>query len=284
MKTVALYGFASVSREGIWNTKADEIWSIAWAYKYNVPRLDRILEIHPIWMQAKSQKPEYVKPREHWEWLKNNQTIPIYMLIQHPEVPKSIRYPIEKVWELIPPSRRRSVFTSSFDFLMGMAISEGFERIELYGFEMGSDTEYRYQREGASYWISQADARGIEVVLPENTALLKKKMYGYEGGSMIYRQDLERINDSWAQQKVDAVGRVTYLEGRLAEAILTHGLESKEAKALQEEFERSYRMSLIIEGYERAVKYLLAEIDLEEPKEDFVDTTRLIPFEQVKNE
>lgn len=278
MKTVALYGFASVSREGIHNSKADEIWSITWAYKYNVPRIDRLFEMHPIWMQAKSQKPEYIKPREHWEWMKKNTDIPIYMLLNHPEVPKSIRYPIEKVWELIPSSRRRNVFTSSFDYLMGLAILEKFERIELYGFEMGSDTEYRYQREGSSYWIAQADARGIEVVLPENTALLKKKMYGYEGGSMIYRQDLERIKDSWAQQKVDAVGRVTYLEGRIGEAILTHGLESEQVKTLQEDFERSYRMSLIIEGYERAVNYLLKEIDLEEPVEDFVDTTRLIPL------
>ena len=138
MKSVALYGFASAIREGIWQSQADEIWSITWAYKYNVPRIDRLFEVHPIWMQAKSEKMEYVKPRDHWAWLKANTTIPVYMLEQRPEVPLCIRYPIEDVQKLIPPARQRKVFSSSFDFLMGLAVLENFKRIELYGFEMGS--------------------------------------------------------------------------------------------------------------------------------------------------
>lgn len=260
---MALYGFAPISRDGVWQSQADEVWSIVWAYKYKLPRLDRILEIHPVWMQAKSQKTEYIKAREHWDWMKKNETIPVYMTVQHPDVPMCVRYPLEGVQSLLPSARRKSVFTSSFDFLMGLAVYEGFERIEAYGFEMGSDTEYRYQREGASYWIGYCDAHGIELVLPGNTALLSKRLYGYEGGSMIYRQDLERMREIRQTQKRDAFARIAYLEGQ-AKAFREAGDTEKLAQA-EQDLEAQTRLALVISGALQECEYYLKEIDLEEP-------------------
>jgi len=288
MKSVALYGFAPATREGIWNTKADEIWSVVWAYKYDLPRLDRIIEIHPVWMQAASKKPEYVKPREHWEWMKNNTSIPIYMLVDHPEIPMSVRYPIEKVMEFLPKSRQKKVFSSSFDFLMGLAVLEGFDRIEAYGFEMGSDTEYRYQREGAAYWIGYCDAKGIELVLPKETHLLRNKMYGYEGGSMIYRQDLERMKEVRLQQKVEAFARLSNLEGKLHEIVTQLSqTENGEKSALdmklkeaQQAWDNQYRLCLVISGALQECEYLIKEIDLEEPSVDLIDPMKFIPLEE----
>jgi len=273
MKSVALYGFAPATREGVWDSKADEVWSIVWAYKYDLPRLDRIVEIHPVWMQAASKKPEYEKPRKHWEWLKNNKDIPVYMIAQHPEVPMSIQYPLKEVMDMLPSSRRKKVFTSSFDFLIGLALYEGFDRIECYGFEMGSDTEYRYQREGAAYWIGQCDARGVELVLPDNTALLRNKVYMYEGGSMIYRQDLERMKTVREQQKRDAFARLGNLEGQL-KASTDDDERSRIAKAWDEQ----YRIALVTSGALQECEYLLKEIDLEEPSEKLIDPIDFIPM------
>jgi len=275
MRSVALYGFATVSREGIHQTQADEIWSMTWAYNYDVPRIDRLLEIHPIWMQAQSKKPEYEKPRKHWEWLKQNTTIPVYMMLKHPEVPMSVKYPLADVFRLVPEERRHKVFTSSFDFLMALAILEGFERIEPYGFEMGSDTEYRYQREGAAYWISQCDARGIELVLPENTALLRNKIYMYEGGSMIYRQDLERLKVTYEKMKKNAYARLSNYEGQLG----AKAQQDEDWQELAQKRDSQYRLCLITEGYVNCVDYLLKEIDLEEPEIQLVDPMELIPLE-----
>ena len=250
---------------------------MVWAYNYKIPRLDRIFEMHPVWMQARSQKPEFQKVRDHWEWLKNNQDIPVYMMELRPEVPKAVRYPIESVSELVPVSRRRKVFTSSFDYLMALAICEGYERIECYGFEMGSDTEYRYQREGAAYWIAQCDARGIELVLPENTALLRNKMYGYEGGSMIYRQDLERMKGVREQQKIQAFARVTHLEGQLAQTSMI--LNNKKWKKLASERDKQYRIALVTAGALQECEYLLKEIDLEEPNDELFDPVQQVIME-----
>jgi len=269
VKSVALYGFASTTRDGIWNSKANEIWSITWAYKYDLPRIDCLLEIHPIWMQARSQKPEYQKPRDHWEWLKQNTTIPVYMIANHPEVPMCIRYPLEGVQSLLPAARQKKVLTSSFDYLMALAVYEGFERIECYGFEMGSDTEYRYQREGAAYWIGQCDARGIDLVLPDNTALLKNKLYGFEGGSMIYRQDLERLKGQREAQKVEAFAKLSYLEGQL-KAAAENGDEDKQDE-LAKSWDKQYRICLVVSGALQECEYLLKEIDLEEPTDELID-------------
>jgi hypothetical protein len=276
MRTVAFYGFATLTREGIWQSKADEIWSVIWAYKYKVPRLDRLLEMHPIWLQARSKKPEYKKARDHWKWLKNNHTIPIYMLVQHPSVPMAVRYPIEAAQELVPPARRKAVFTSSFDFLMAMAIVEGFDRIEPYGFDMGSDTEYRYQREGAAYWIGYCDAHGIDLVLPSNTRLLSKRLYGYEGGSMIYRQDLERMKGVREQQKVEAFARLNGIEGRLNKTVQDGEQGSDYFRQLQDEWNEQYKMALIITGALQECEYYLKEIDLEEPELELENPTNFI--------
>jgi hypothetical protein len=275
VKSVALYGFASVSRDGVWHSSADEIWSIAWAYKYNVPRLDLLLEIHPIWYQATSQLPEYQKVRDHWEWLKQNQTIPVYMTEARPEVPACVVYPLAEVQKLVAPARCHKVFTSSFDFLMGLAILKGFDRIEVYGFEMGSETEYRYQREGAAYWIAQADARGIEVILPEKTALLKNKIYMLEGGAMIYRQDLERHLENLTQQHRDAAARLAHIEGQL------HALKEMQADnatmiPVADEWDKQYRIMLVTSGAKQEIEFLLKEIDLEQPDMEFID-----PYERI---
>ena len=280
MKSVALYGFAPATREGVWQSQADEVWSIVWAYKYDMPRLDRIIEMHPIWMQAASQKPEYVKARDHYAWLKENTRYPVYMLMERPEIPRCIRYPIEGVRALLPQARRRKVFSSSFDYLMGLAVYEGYDRIEAYGFEMGSDTEYRYQREGAAYWIGVCDALGIDLVLPENTKLLSARMYGYEGGSMIYRQDLERMRTTRQQQKVEAFARLSNLEGQLKVTLSEHGADSDEYRELSSAWDSQYRLSLVISGALQECEYYLKEIDLEEPSEELVDPVGFIPMKE----
>ena len=188
------------------------------------------------------------------------------------------RYPIEGVGALLPEARRRKVFTSSFDFLMGLAIYEGFERIECYGFEMGSDTEYRYQREGAAYWIAQCDARGIELVLPDNTALMKNKMYGYEGGSMIYRQDLERMKNIREKQVHETQARLSHLEGQLAATSMIW--QNAKWKKLAEERDKQFRILLKTLGALEEEKYLLKHIDLEEPADTIMnDPVSLVSME-----
>jgi len=293
MPSVALVGFAPNTLEHVRLSSADEIWSIVWAYKYHqFSRLNRLFEMHPIWMQAESRKKEYVKPREHWAWLKVNKQFPVYMLEDRQEVPACVRYPIEDVTRDLLGGWTRSgkpmhLFTSSFDFMIALAIHEGFDEIEIIGAEMSSDSEFRYQREGYAFWHGFALGHGVRINQHAPTQLLyKPRRYGYDGFQMIYRQDLERLRNEYGLQHRDALARVQFFEGQVQtarEAVeMFDGDEQTRARLVEHLETKIQRLNserdilAISSGALQTVDYLIKEIDLEEN-----DSTLNNPFETV---
>jgi len=67
----------------------------------------------------------------------------------------------------------------------------GYEQIDFYGFEMGTTTEYHYQRANFEYLVGVAHGLGFNVVIPERSPILKGELYGYENMQQGYRQNLE---------------------------------------------------------------------------------------------
>jgi hypothetical protein len=122
----------------------------------------------------------------HYEWLQEKHDKPIYMQFKYAEIPDSVEYPLHdvikeffgKAWR---GENNIKYFTNSLAFMMPMAIMEGFQRIELYGFEMANDEEYVLQRANAEFWAGVAIGRGIELYIPEGCGLLTGPMYAYEG-------------------------------------------------------------------------------------------------------
>jgi hypothetical protein len=55
----------------------------------------------------------------------------------------------------------------------------GYENIELYGVEMETDTEYRYQRDGVTFWLGVALGKGCKVTA--HCSIFDMPLYGYEG-------------------------------------------------------------------------------------------------------
>ena len=279
MRSVALLGGAETTRGACKDSRADEFWTINWAYKYDwVPRIDRLFEMHPIWLyQNTVDKPEWRKPREHWEWLKQEHPYPVYMLRDLPGVPSCVRYPIEAVTEdifgrrLLRNEEPSDFYTSSLDYLMGLAIHEKWDVIELYGFEMGSATEYRYQREGATFFIGVALGRDITVKRQPNSVLLRAKRYGYEGGQMIFRQDLEQAFNKYAEMRRDLMAKLQHMEGQAAAC--KDDVPQELAQALQS----ARDMAAIAAGAYQAVEYLIRHVDLEEPEIELTN-----PFEILK--
>jgi hypothetical protein len=265
MRRVALLGGAEETRAGVAQSKADEIWTLNWSYLYDyVPRIDRLFEMHPVWLYATTDKEEWAKPRKHWDWLRTQpRDYPVYMLRHIPEVINCISYPIDEISAylfgdlLSRGGQAQDFFSSSFDYMMALAIYEGWDVIELYGFEMGSLTEYRYQREGAAFFIGQAIARGIRVEMPRKSVLLRARRYGYEGGQMIFRQDLELIHGKWQERHRDAMARVQYYEGRMSENATDENADK--LRLARED-------ALISSGGLQLLEYQIRFIDLEEPE------------------
>ena len=70
--------------------------------------------------------------------------------------------------------------TSSIAWMIGLAITEGFSTIGVYGVDMAQQTEYEEQRPCCEYLIGLARGRGIEVRLPRTTDLLRAVgQYGF---------------------------------------------------------------------------------------------------------
>ena len=270
MKSVALVGYAEETRDAVRKSQADEIWSINWAYKYDfIPRIDRLFEMHPVWVYGASPKPEHVKMKDHWEWLRKPHPYPVYMLTQLPQVPACVRYPIEEVTnfifdnKLIKGGNPHDFFGSSVDYMLALAVYEGFERIELYGIEMGSMTEYRYQRESAAFFIGRV-MQYAQIILQPESVLLRGKKYGYEGGQMIFRQDLERMLIQWEEKKQDATARLQHAEGQLA--ILAEKGTPKELDEINRACMLLRDELMVASGGEQLLIYQIREIDLEEPE------------------
>jgi len=193
VKSVALYCYAPKTRDLVHNSEADEIWSVNWVWQYDPPRVDRLLDLHPRWhLNARGDEME-----DHWAWLQEPHDFPIYMIEDYPEIPASVLYPIDEVIANVG----RPYFTSTVSYMLGLALLEEFDRIELYGIEMASGTEYAYQKAGTEYLIGLAQGRGVDVYIPDNSNLLNSALYGYDGGfQMISRQTLEKIKTEYQKQ------------------------------------------------------------------------------------
>jgi hypothetical protein len=272
MRTVAIVGLAESTREALRDSQADEIWTLNWAYKYDfIPRIDRLFEMHPVWLMGKSKKPEHRKMYDHWRWLKRKTArgYPVYMLQDIPRVPGCVRYPIEAVTaDLFGGALRRGgqpsdFYGSSVDYMLALAIHEQFDVIETYGVEMGSLTEYRYQRESCAFFIGLALGRGITVKLPGASILLRGKRYGYEGGQMIFRQDLERMLVDFENKRSQALARLQHAEG-LLEAAMNSG-DPDQVETARVNVNKHRDEVLIASGGYQVLVYQIREIDLEEP-------------------
>ena len=226
MNSVALVGMGPSWKEAL-NSKADENWSINYIYELTEEepdlKIDRVFDIHELYFYRDSMD-KIDKHIKHWEFLKGEKPFRFYVPIDYPEVPGAEIYPIKEVMKIADGfgryiddngnTKKARLFTSSFDYLMALAIYELLDgkdhvhgegkRVECYGWSMGwfnsSETEYRYQLPGTAHWIGIALGRGIEVVLDKRTSIFKSKMYTYEGASMITRQTLEAFSQAWKMQ------------------------------------------------------------------------------------
>lgn len=179
--TVALVGLSprSCGYAPFQNSEV-ELWgeNEAHAFKF-FTRATRWFQVHNSYRQKTAKR----GIQGHYDWLKANPwLIPIMMPKQDKSIPLSVDYPLAEVCEkylgrLYRGGEHLKYFNSSFDYMIALALIDGFERIELYGFDMAGDNEYSLQKPSAEFWIGIA-SQHAEVALPENCLLVKSELYG----------------------------------------------------------------------------------------------------------
>lgn len=167
-KKVALVGTADISLAHCpWNDYDFTIYGLAW--RQDQPRRDVLFDIHKI------DATRVNVPQNYPKWLAST-NLPVYMQDVHPDVPNSVRYPVEQM-----AAAYGDYFASSVAYMLCLALEEGFEEIHLYGIELLDDSEYAYQRPNAEYLLGVAHGKGRRVYVPPTSALLKfSHRYGYD--------------------------------------------------------------------------------------------------------
>lgn len=117
------------------------------------------------------------------EWLQRLRT-PIFMQEAYRDIPAAIQFPKERIL-----AEFRRYFTSQTAWMIALALTEGVTHLGLFGIAYEHYTEYATQRAGAEYWLGFAEGRGVQIVTPKSTPILRTPwpLYGYQshvGGTL----------------------------------------------------------------------------------------------------
>lgn len=144
-------------------------------------RADLIFQMHvpAIWRNPTNRNDPH-----HYKWLKTQDECDVIMQDAYPDVPRSKRYPLAEIAEMIGTTvadmmNTDHFLTSSVPQAMALAALWGYKRVEIYGVAMETNTEYQFQREGVSYWIGFLKGAGVDVYFADPT--FRAPLYGYEG-------------------------------------------------------------------------------------------------------
>lgn len=194
---IALVGTAPSSR--LLAPFNDPSWTIWGCSPGNMgpvlPRIDAWVEIHGTNLlepENSSFAPQYIA------WM-NGLTIPLYM--QDKQVcPNAIPVPKDELVKEFGPY----FFTSSFAWMMAMAIKAGASEVALFGIDMASRDEYIIQRPGAFHFFQEASRRGVKMAAPyESDIFQPPALYGYSEVTPYGRK--MRARDTELMQRVNAM-------------------------------------------------------------------------------
>ena len=210
---VALIGTAPSSRMlAPYNDPTWQIWGCSPGNQNTLPRVDLWFELHSnlLWPEYE----HYGKP--YIEWLKA-QSFPVYMQDQT-MVPRALTFPKD---ELVAEFGD-DFFTSSFAWMMALAMKMGASEIALYGIDMASRDEYIRQRPGFYFFRHMAQKRGIKISAPHESDIMQAPpLYAYVDSTpfgrkiMARRQEVSGRINGMAQQIDQTTRSKTYLEGAL---------------------------------------------------------------------
>lgn len=188
-RRVAIVGKGIFDCVAPWGQEGFEIWGLNEApQRAGYPSI----EAHTRWFQL--HNPEYLAkhyPRGLADldvlW-RQERGLSLYMDRRYDQYPDSVAFPKEEVEAL---SQFGWYHTSSMDWMVALAILEGFDEIGIFGIELGSAPytagEPISGRACLEYWIGVANGRGIDVTIgPQRTGELMMTVH-----HAVYRSRLQ---------------------------------------------------------------------------------------------
>jgi hypothetical protein len=200
-KKVAIIGFAESWKQAPWDDPDVEFWCLNEFWKY-APKWHRWFELHDSETLGVSIRDiGEGEQKRHLEWLAKDHGPgkTIYMQPQFCDgrFPNAVAFPLDRLAEQFG-----RYFTSSIGYMLALAIADDYDWIGLYGVDLASDVEYKYQRANAEYYVGIAKGMGKTVVISDGSAICKAgHLYGYEKGLTTNNPILDAIKSHQATLK-----------------------------------------------------------------------------------
>jgi hypothetical protein len=175
-----------------------EIWRLNEAYKidahYGIDTeeiTDQWFQIHQPWdfKRKLDTEGEY----DHLDWLKEKHSFPIYMQEKYPEIPSSVKYPFEEICKFHGLNESTRYFTNSAAHQIAFALMKDATTIGMWGWELSSDTEMKYEKPSVEFWLGVAQGLGVEIVLPHGSPILggRRRVYALGDVPAVNRMHIE---------------------------------------------------------------------------------------------
>lgn len=186
MKTVRIYGSAGNVRKAPVRTPEEhdiELW-LSNSTTTVLMRCPRAIDEWTRWFNLHSRQHMVgTYPASYTYYQEKAAGRPIYLQKVQPDVPTSVAFPRKAIQDRFATAKGPNrYFTCTVCWLIALAIFEGFERIELWGFELRDTkpgSKFTWERPCVAYWIQMAKDAGVEVFYQEAITRL------YAAGSLI---------------------------------------------------------------------------------------------------
>lgn len=225
---IGIVAFGATKALVNWDASDWMYWSMNDSYHFFARKLWALFEMHP---RSHYTDPKHYIPDHEARMAMMGRGV--WLAIPNPNIPNAQIYPLDEVVRAFG----RKYFTSTLTFMIPLAvlkIEESLARgdgiflpkIGLWGCDMALSSEYARERACTEYWLGKAEERGIEIVIPEESPLLKANyVYGYDTDLIASRRRviearrLELSEQLAAARQNDRVAndRVSGLEGMLSE-------------------------------------------------------------------
>jgi SAM-dependent methyltransferase len=131
------------------------------------------------------------------EWLKKHPG-PIVTSRAHPDYPGLVEFPLEEVVNEFD----HSYFNNTAAYAVAYAIHIGVEKLSLFGMDFTYPNAHDAEKGRAcvEYWLGQAVARGVKIVIPKTSTLLDalntpaERFYGYDTVDLAFKREGGRIS------------------------------------------------------------------------------------------
>jgi len=178
----------------------------------------------------------------------NERGLPVYCTRKFDDIPSSLEYPLNEVRQFFGTD----YFGNSLDYMIALAIYQGYDVINTYGLNMSQGSKYIYEKPSTTFWLGIALGRGIEVHLyGPNCELLKTmdgKMYAYRN-EQVMSQEKIKIQPERTAKVLDFNSSKTTKLSSLERMLLVHHMP-KSAR---------YKTMKLIEEFQDELSFTLEE-------------------------